>query len=325
MKKISIVSPCFNEEDNVAELVRRVRQVFESLPQYDYEIIFIDNASKDRTVPILREMAAQDRRIKVIVNTRNFGHIRSPHYGFLQAHGDAAIMMVSDLQDPPELIPQFIERWEAGFKVVLGIKAKSEESPLFFLMRKIYYSLVNRLADVELIKNATGFGLYDQEVVRQLRLIEDPYPYARGLVAELGYECAFVPFTQPRRQRNITKNNFYTLFDMAMLGFTSHSKVPLRLATMAGFILATCSLLIAAGYFAYKLVRWNSFEVGMAPIVIGLFFFASVQLFFLGIVGEYVGAIYTQVRRRPLVVEKERINFDRTDEPEEHPQSQAAE
>jgi glycosyltransferase involved in cell wall biosynthesis len=309
-KLISIVLPCFNEEENVGPLYERVKAVFEGLPQYDYECIFADNASTDGTQGILRSLATSDSRVKVIFNMRNFGHIRSPYNAFLQANGDAVIVMVTDLQDPPELITDFIREWESGYKVVLGQKTESRESWVIFLLRSIYYKLVRAFADVELLEHVTGFGLYDREAVERLRDLHDPYPYVRGLVAELGYPVARIPYAQGKRNSGATKNNFYTLYDMAMLGFTSHSKVPLRLATMLGFASAVVSLLAGIGYLVYKLLFWNQISVGIAPLVIGLFFFASVQLVFLGIVGEYVGAIHTQVMHRPLVVERERLNFD---------------
>jgi glycosyltransferase involved in cell wall biosynthesis len=308
---ISVVTPCFNEAENVGELHRRIKAVFDGLGKYRYEHIFIDNASQDGTVPALRRLAAQDPHVKVILNARNFGHIRSPCHGMLQGRGDAVILMASDLQDPPELIPQFLEKWEAGCKAVVAVKEKSEESFLFTLVRGSYYRLVGRLADVPLVKNFTGFGLYDRQVMEVLRKIDDPYPYFRGLICDLGFERAEIPFKKPARKRGFTKNNFYTLYDMAMLGITNHSKVPLRLAIFTGFCLAGLSLLVAFGYLLYKLLYWNSFQLGLAPLVIGMFFFSSVQLIFLGIVGEYVGAIHTQVLKRPLVVEKERINFDK--------------
>lgn len=310
MKLISVVTPCFNEEDNVDEIYGRVKKVFQGLPGYLYEHIFIDNASTDETVIKLKAIASRDPNIKIIVNTRNFGHIRSPYHALLEAQGDAVISMVADLQDPPEMIADFLAEWEEGYKVVVGIKTSSQESRVMFTVRKLYYSLVKKLSEVELIKNFTGFGLYDKKVIAVLREIDDPYPYFRGLICDIGYEICRIEYTQPQRKRGITKNNFYTLYDMAMLGITNHSKVPLRLATTAGFLLGTLSLVVAFVYLILKLLMWNDFQAGAAPIVIGLFFFASVQLFFIGIVGEYVGSIQTQVMKRPLVVEKERINFD---------------
>ncbi len=309
-KLISVVTACFNEEENVREVYEQVKAVFADLPQYKYEHIFIDNASRDRTVAILKEIARQDHRVKIIVNTRNFGHIRSPVYAMMQARGDAVISVVADLQDPPGMIKDFLRKWEEGYKIAIGIKTKSEESPIFFAIRKVYYNLVGRLSDIELIKNFTGFGLYDREVISTLRSIKDPYPYFRGLICDLGFERAAIEYVQPSRKRGFTKHNFYDLYDMAMLGITNHSKVPLRLATMTGFMVAFMSLLTALVYFVYKLVFWANFQVGMAPLVIGLFFFSSVQLIFIGIIGEYIGAIHTQVLKRPLVIEKERINFD---------------
>lgn len=310
MKKISIVTPCFNEEGNVEELCARIRSQMRDFPQYDYDHIIIDNASSDGTVEKVRAIAASDPRVKLIANTRNFGHIRSPLHAILEARGNAVISMASDLQDPPELIPAFIAKWEAGFKVVVGVKPISRETFAMAAVRRLYYRTIGSISEIKLIPNYTGFGLYDREVIDAVRRIDDPYPYFRGLIAELGYEYASIPFEQPRRLRGITKNNFYTLYDIAMLGVTSHSKLPLRVATMAGFALSALSLLIALGYLAAKLMFWDSFTIGTAPILIGIFFFASVQLFFIGILGEYIGAIHTQVMKRPLVVEKERINFE---------------
>ncbi|MDE6105666.1 MAG: glycosyltransferase family 2 protein [Bacteroidales bacterium] len=309
-KKISIITACYNEEENVAILCERIRAVMQTLPQYDYEHIFIDNASKDRTVELIRQEIAADSHIRCIVNARNFGHIRSPFHGMCQCYGDAVIAMASDLQDPPETIPELVARWEEGYKVVIGVKNQSKENPLMFGLRKLFYNLLAKASETEQVKNFTGFGLYDRQFMDVLRGIDDPYPYFRGLVAELGFERAEVPFVQPKRERGRTHNNFYTLYDMAMLGFVNHSKLPLRLASFLGFGTAIVSLLVAIVYFIYKLVYWENFSVGQAPLVIGLFFFSAVQLFFIGIIGEYVGAIHTQVRKRPLVIEKERINFD---------------
>lgn len=310
MPFISIVSPCYNEEENVEEVYRQVKQIVAALPGYSYEHIFIDNASSDGTVGILKKLALNDRNIKLIINSRNFGHIRSPYYALLQAQGEAVILLVSDLQDPPALIMDFVRKWEEGYKVVLGVKTQSKETPAMFLIRKIYYDLIGRLSEIKLTKNNTGFGLYDRTIIEVLKEVNDPYPYFRGLVSEIGFESAKIEYTQPARTRGITKNNFYTLFDIAMLGITNHSKVPLRLATMLGFLMSAVSLLIAVGYFVAKLLFWNQFSLGIAPLVIGLFFFSSVQLFFIGIIGEYVGSIQTQVLKRPLVIEKERVNFD---------------
>lgn len=310
MKLLSVVTPCYNEKENVEDLYTRIARVMSHLPDYDYEQIYIDNSSTDGTVPILRQLAAADRRVKVILNARNFGHIRSPFHGILQARGDAVICMSSDLQDPPELIKDFVRKWEEGYKVVLGIKAKSKENRPFFLLRGLYYKILRSLTEVPLIEHFTGFGLYSRQVIEVLRKIDDPYPYFRGLIADIGFDVARIEFEQPARKRGITKNNFYTLYDMAMVGFTSNTKVPLRLATLLGFITSTISLAAGLFYLVYKLIDWQHFELGLAPLVVGLFFFGGIQLFFLGVIGEYIGAIYTQVLHRPLVIEKERINFD---------------
>jgi len=309
-KLITIMTPCYNEELNVRELHRRVLAMAASLPEYRFEHLFIDNASKDGTVNVLREMAAEDPGVKVIVNTRNFGHVRSPMHAFMQAEGDAIGTVFADLQDPPELFVEMIREWEKGFPIVAAIKTSSEESGLMYRLRTAYYRLVARLTDVEVLEHFTGFGLYDRYVVEQIRTnFRDPYPYFRGMIAELGLPCARVTYNQQRRERGITKNNFYTLYDMAMLGITNLSKVPLRLVIFFGFISALISLALGVFYLAYKLIYWNSFSVGMAPLVLGLFFMGSVQLIALGIIGEYIGSIHTFVLNRPLVTEKERINF----------------
>lgn len=309
MKLISIVVPCLNEQENVEALYARIRAVFDGLSQYDYELIFIDNASTDDTVLRIKDLIKCDSRVRLIVNARNFGQVRSAMHAYLQAKGDAMVAMVADLQDPPELLPEFIRRWEAGFRIVVGVKQQSMESPIMFMIRRLFYRTIGKISEVRQIQNFTGFGLYDRAVLDYLRMIDDPYPYFRGIIADIGYDYTTIPYTQPVRERGITKNNFYTLYDMAMLGITSYSKVPLRLATMAGFGLSLLSLLIAFGYFLAKLLFWDNFSLGMAPMVVGLFFFGSVQLFFIGILGEYIGAIHTQVLKRPLVVEKERVNF----------------
>lgn len=310
MKFISIVTGCYNEEENVQELYERVKKVMSLFDNYRYEHIFIDNASKDRTVDILRQIAKHDRNVKVIINARNFGHVRSPYYAILQAKGDAIIGIVADLQDPPELISDFIRKWEEGYKIVLGIKIKSKENKLMFLIRRLFYYIMFKIAETEQIKNFTGFGLYDKKFIEILRNLDDPYPYFRGLVSEFGFQRIEIPYTQLIREKGKTKNNFYTLYDVAMLGFINHSKVPLRLASFIGFAVSLISILIALVYLIYKLAFWYSFQLGMAPLVIGIFFFGGVQLFFLGIIGEYIGSIYTQVKKHPLVIEKERINFD---------------
>jgi glycosyltransferase involved in cell wall biosynthesis len=306
---ISVVTPCYNEEENVDELCARIEKVFENLPQYRYEHILIDNHSADRTVERVKALAANDRRIKLIVNMRNFGHIRSPMHAMLQANGDAVISLASDLQDPPELIPEFLAHWERGYLVVAGVKPKSQDSFFMKRIRSAYYRFLGQISEVPLVKDFTGFGLYDRRVMDEVRKLEDPYPYFRGLISELGFPVAEVAFVKPARARGITNNNFFTLYDMAMLGITTHSRLPIRLATMAGFLLAGVSLAVSLMYFFLKVIFWDKFVLGEAPILIGIFFFASVQLFFIGLMGEYIGAIHTQILKRPLVVESERVNF----------------
>ncbi len=313
LKNISIITPCYNEEENVAKLVEVVAEVFKRMPKYTYEHIFIDNSSSDKTVSILREIAKTNKTVKVIVNARNFGHIRSPFHGLVQCKGDAVISLVADFQDPPEMIEEFLKKWEEGYKIVIGIKKGSKENPLMFLVRRFFYNLLSKASmgtGESPVKNFTGFGLYDQQFISVLRTLDDPYPYFRGLITELGFDRFEISYTQPQRAAGKTKNNFFTLYDMAMLGFTNHSKLPLRLSAFIGFFSAIISFLVAFGYFIYKLIFWDNFQVGMAPLVIGVFFFSSVQLFFIGIIGEYIGAIHTQIRKRPLVIEKERINFE---------------
>ncbi|ELI7923589.1 glycosyltransferase family 2 protein [Yersinia enterocolitica] len=303
------MTPCYNEEANIDELYQRIVDVMARL-DYDYEHIFIDNCSTDNSLVKLRALAAQDKRVKLILNARNFGHIRSPYYALLQARGDAAILIASDLQDPPEMIEEFVKKWEEGFKTVMAVKPESEESRLMFIARRIYYRFVTRISEVPLVQNATGAGLFDRAVLDILKKIDDPYPYFRGLLCEIGFPIATVPFKQPRRMRGITKNNFYTLYDIAMLGITNHSKVPLRLMVIGGALLAGLSLLAAFGFLIAKLVFWNSFQMGIAPLLISLFFFSSVQILFLGMLGEYLGSVHTKIRNMPLVIESERVNFD---------------
>ena len=310
MKTVSVLTPCFNEEANVEEVYRRVRAEFAKLGRYKYEHIFIDNSSTDGTVSVLKRIAACDHNVKVIVNARNFGHVRSPMHALFQAQGDAVIGIVADLQDPPELIPQLIAKWEEGYSMVLCIKRSSEERALMFWLRRQYYRWVERLSSIETFQDFTGFGLYDRKVVEAIRAFDDPYPYFRGLIAEIGLPHCEIAYDQPRRQRGITKNNFYALYDLAMLGITNLSKVPLRFVTLLGFVSSGLSLLVGLVYLIYKLLFWSNFTVGIAPLVIGLFFLGSVQLLSLGILGEYVGAIQTQVRKRPYVIERERVNFE---------------
>jgi glycosyltransferase involved in cell wall biosynthesis len=310
MKKISIVSPCYNEEKNLQAVYTEVKAQFElNLKEYDYEHIFIDNCSTDSSPIILRELAANDKRVKVIFNSRNFGHIRSPVYGLYQATGDAVLLLVSDLQDPPTLIPEFVKRWEAGSEIVVGVKKESEESAVMFAIRGLYYNIINKISETKLVKNYTGFGLYDKKIIAILKSFDDPYPYLRGLIFKIGFKVDQIEYVQPKRKRGVTSNNFYTLYDMAMLGICTHSKVPLRVFTISGFTLATLSLLTSIIYLILKLIMWNSFQLGMAPLIIGVFFFASVQLFSIGIIGEYIGVLLTKIVKEPLAIERERINF----------------
>lgn len=309
MKKISILIPCYNEVENIHPVYDAVTAQMAALGAYEHEILFIDNASTDGTQDTLRALAQQDPRVKVIMNMRNFGHIRSVFHGFRQADGDAVIYMPADLQEPVAMIETFIREWEKGSPVVIGIKTRSRESTIMYFMRNVYYSILRRIAENEQIKQFTFFGIYDKMVLEAFRKLNDPHPYLRGLIFELGFPYITVEYTQERRQRGTTKFNFYALFGEAMLGFTNSSKLPLRLATFTGLCVGTVSLLIAAFTLIYKLLNWETYQMGMAALITGLFFFSSVQLFYLGILGEYIGGIWTQTKNRPLVVERERINF----------------
>ncbi len=307
---LSIVTPCYNEEANVDELYRRVKAAIAPCTNYEFEFIFIDNHSEDNTVERLKALAAADSAVKVIVNTRNFGHIRSPYYGILQSRGMATIYLASDLQDPPEIIPEFITEWERGFKLVMATKPHSEGSVLVHYLRKSYYRLLDGISDITVVNDSTGFGLYDKVVLDHLRKLDEPYPFLRGLICELGYEIKTIPFVQPRRLAGITKNNFYTLYDIAMLGIITHSKLPIRIAAFFGLLLGMVSTLVGIVFVILKLIYWDAFPMGIAPVVIGMFFLLGIQLMFIGILGEYVGSIHTYLQKRPLVVEKERVNFD---------------
>lgn len=310
-KLITILTPCYNEALNVRELHRRVQAMAATVPEYRFEHLFIDNASKDNTVDVLRSMAAEDPTVKVIVNARNVGADRSGMHAFLQAQGDAVGSLVADLQDPPELFVEMIREWEKGVPIVVAIKNTSDENGLMYRLRTAYYRLVGRLTNVEVLEHFTGFGLYDRCVVEHIRAhFRDPYPYFRGMIAELGLPYTKVLYNQKRRERGISKNNFYSLYDLAMLGITNLSKVPLRLVIFSGFVSAFISFAVGMFYLAYKLIFWTRFNVGIAPVVLGMFFLGSVQLIAMGIIGEYVGSIHTFVMNRPLVTEKERINFD---------------
>lgn len=309
MKKVTIVTPCFNEEANILELYQQVKSVCNSITHIQFEHLFIDNASTDDTVNIIKSLHEKDPAVKLIVNTRNFGHIRSPYHAILQTNSDAVILIVADLQDPPEMIRDFISHWENNYPIVIGVKNNAKESPLLFFIRKSYYNLINKLSETSLVKNYTGFGLYDKKVIEILKQFDDPYPYFRGLVMEIGFNVKQIEYTQPLRHRGISKNNFYTLYDIAMLGITSNSLIPLRLATIFGFFLAFISFSISIIYLIYKLLYWDRIVLGIAPMIVGGFFMFSVILFFIGILGEYIINLQRLLQKRPHVIEKERIGF----------------
>tara|TARA_B110000495_G_C23000538_1_gene590403 strand:- start:594 stop:1520 length:927 start_codon:yes stop_codon:yes gene_type:complete len=308
MIKISIVTPTFNEEENIQKLCLGIKVQMEQL-NIDYEHIVIDNSSTDKTIDILKEICSKDKRVKVIINTKNFGHIKSPFHGILQSTGDACILLASDFQDPLDLIPIYIKKWQNGSKIVLGKKITSEENSLIFSIRKFFYKFLNKISETKLTENTTGSGIFDISIISQLKKINDPYPYLRGLLNELSEEIDIIEFNQPKRLAGVTKNNIFTLYDIGMLGIIKHSRAPLRFVTFLGFVLSFFSLLTAFIYFIYKIIFWNSFEVGIAPLVIGIFGFASIQVLLLGIIGEYVGILLIHIRNLPLVIEKERINF----------------
>lgn len=311
MKTIGIICPTFNEQDNVQELYNRVlASIAPYEHQYIFTFLFIDNSSNDETVPLIKKLCKTDSRVRLIVNNRNFGHIRSPYWGILNAGGDATIYLASDLQDPPECIPQFIQEWEKGWTVVLATKPKSSSTCMVQQLRKLYYRFLDFISEVEMVKDATGFGLYDAKVITELRKINDPYPYLRGLVCELGFPTKTIEFNQPARVRGLSKNNFYTLYDIALLGIVSHSVLPLRMASMLGFSMAICSFIVGLIYLILKLIFWDNFVIGLAPLVVGIFFLLGMILIFIGLLGEYVASIHTYVKKRPIVIEKERVNFD---------------
>ena len=311
MKKISVLIPCYNEAENVGPISRAVTEILEKeLPQYDYELVFIDNDSTDGTRDIIRGLCADNPRIKAILNARNFGQFNSPYYGMLQVTGDCVIEMVADFQDPVEMIPKYIHEWEKGYKIVIGIKTSSKENRLMYWLRSCYYKTIKKLSDVEQIEHFTGSGLYDREFIEVLRNLDDPTPFLRGIVAELGYRRKEIPYEQPRRRAGKTHNTFYRLYDAAMLSVTSYTKAGLRLATIFGSICAVVSMLIAMVYLVMKLIWWDRFPAGMAPMLIGMLFLGSVQLFFIGFLGEYIMSINQRVMKRPLVIEEERINFN---------------
>jgi len=315
MKKISVVIPCYNEEANVIPISEAVIKIFtEQLSRYDYEILFIDNDSRDRTRELLRTMCAQNKKIRAIFNAKNFGQFNSPYYGLLQTTGDAAILMAADFQDPPEMIVKYVEAWEEGFKIAIGIKTNSMENKFMYWLRCRYYKWIKKLSNVDQIENFTGFGLYDRDFLKVLRDLDDPTPFLRGIVAELGFRRKEIPYTQPRRRAGKTSNNFYSLYDAAMLSVTSYTKFGLRIATFIGAITMVVCLIFAVYYLVMKLLYWNWFQAGQAPLLIGLLFIGSVIIFFIGMMGEYVLTINQRVMKRPLVIEEERINFENTEE-----------
>ena len=315
-KKISVMIPCYNEELNAWPIYEAVRDEFKkSLPEYDYEILFIDNKSKDNTREIIRGICREDKNVKAIFNIRNFGQFNSPYYGLMQTTGDASIILCADFQDPVEMIPQFVREWENGYKVVIGRKTRSQENKLIYFLRGCYYKLIRKMSSVEMIEQFTGFGLYDKSFLNVLRDLNDPIPFIRGLVAELGPERKEIEYTQPQRRAGKTSNNFYSLFDAAMLSFTSYTKVGMRVAEFAGFGIALLSFAIGLFYLIAKLLYWDSFTAGYAPTMIAIFFMGGVQLAFMGFLGEYILAINERVKNRPLVIEECRLNFD---EPEEN-------
>ena len=310
MKKVSILIPCYNEQENVRPMSEAIVDLFEKqLTQYDYELLFIDNDSSDQTRPILREICKNNEHIKAIFNAKNFGQFNSHYYGMLQTTGDCTISMVCDFQDPVELIPQYLEAWEQGYKIVIGIKTSSKENPIMYHLRSVYYKMIKKFSDVEQIEHFTGSGLYDKDFIQVLRDLKDPTPFLRGIVAELGYKRKEIPYEQPERRAGKTHNNFLRLYDAAMLSFTSYTKIGLRMATFLGMGCGAISAVIGLIYLIMKLVLWDTFAAGMAPVLIGMFFLGSVQLFFLGFIGEYVLSINQRVMNRPLVIEEERINF----------------
>ncbi|HJC65630.1 MAG TPA: glycosyltransferase family 2 protein [Candidatus Enterocloster excrementigallinarum] len=311
MKKISILIPCYNEEENIVPISQAVIETMErDLPEYAFELVFIDNDSTDNTRSLIRGLCGQDRRIKAIFNARNFGQFNSPYYGMLQVTGDCVVEMVADFQDPVDMIPKYVREWEKGYKIVIGIKTSSRENKIMYWLRGCYYKTIKKLSDVEQIEHFTGSGLYDREFIEVLRNLDDPTPFLRGIVAELGYRRKEIPYDQPKRRAGKTHNNFYRLYDAAMLSVTSYTKAGLRLATFFGFFCSLASMCVALVYLVMKLIWWDRFPAGMAPMLIGMLFLGSVQIFFIGLLGEYIMSINQRVMKRPLVIEEERLNFD---------------
>lgn len=310
-KKISIMVPCYNEEENVVPLSEAVIATLEKdLPEYDYDILFIDNCSKDKTREKLILLCSKNKKIKAIFNTKNFGQFNSPYYGLCQTTGDCTICLCADFQDPIDMIPKFVHEWENGYKIVCGIKTSSKENKIMYFLRGVYYKAIKKMSEVEQIEQFTGFGLYDKSFIQVLRDLKDPTPFLRGIVAELGPERKEIPYEQQERRAGKTSNNWYRLYDAAMLSFTSYTKIGLRLATFIGFGLSAVSVVIAIIYFILKLLHWNDFPAGMTPILLGVFVIGSMQLFFIGLLGEYIMNMNARLMNRPLVIEQERINFD---------------
>ena len=313
MKKISVVVPCYNEEENVENICRAITEELEKLQSYDYELIFIDNDSKDKTRELIEKQCSLNKKVKAIFNAKNFGQFNSPYYAMLNSTGDCTILICADFQDPVEMIPQFIKEWENGYKIVIGIKEASQESKLMYFLRSCYYKTIKKFSNTEQIEHFTGFGLYDKKFIDVLRNLDDTTPYLRGIVAELGFKRKEIPYKQPKRKAGKTHNNFYTLYDAAMLGLTSYTKIGLRLATFFGMIVGGLSFLIGLVYLVLKLIYWDRFVAGMTPMLIGIFFLGALQLFFIGFLGEYILSINQRLMKRPLVVEEKRINFEDED------------
>ena len=312
MKTISIMVPTYNEEENVDLMYEALKKLFQDeLQKYQYEILFIDNKSKDHTRDLIREICKKDKNVKAIFNAQNFGQFNSPYYGLISTSGDCTISVAADFQDPVEMIPKFVKEWENGYKIVIGVKKKSQESKLVYFLRSLYYKLIKKFSEVEQIEHFTGFGLYDKDFIQVLRDLDDPEPYLRGIVAELGFERKEIPFVQPKRERGKSSNNWYRLYDGAMLGITSYTKIGLRMATIVGFIISFLSILVAFVYLILKLFMWNSFQAGMAPLLIGVFLLGGMQIFFIGFLGEYILKINQRVMHRPLVVVEERLNMEK--------------
>lgn len=315
LKTISIMVPTYNEEENVELMYQALKKIFkQDLPNYQYEILFIDNKSKDNTRNLIRKICEKDKNVKAIFNAQNFGQFNSPYYGLINTTGDCTISVAADFQDPVEMIPKFVKEWENGYKIVIGIKNKSKESKMVYFLRTLYYKLIKRFSEVEQIEHFTGFGLYDKDFIKVLKELDDPEPYLRGIVSELGYERKEIPFTQPKRERGKSSNNWYRLYDGAMLGITSYTKIGLRIATILGFIVSFISIVIALIYLILKLCNWNNFQAGIAPLIIGVFLLGGMQIFFIGFLGEYILKINQRVMHRPLVVVEEKLNIEKRNE-----------